>query len=95
MARIDTYATEHHLSRHLAILLMLDEGYRSLSAAASKPNIVMQRLPPEGAVWPSGAVVEPRHMEDPAPKFALGDAVTFGARRAAFGERAKKPKGGK
>lgn len=31
LARIDAYAAEHKLSRHLAILLMLDEGYRSLT----------------------------------------------------------------
>lgn len=33
LARIDAYAAEHRLSRHLAILLMLDEGYRSLTKA--------------------------------------------------------------
>jgi hypothetical protein len=31
LSRIDAYAAEHRLSRHLAILLMLDEGYRSLT----------------------------------------------------------------
>jgi len=33
LARVDAYAAEHKLSRHLAIMLMLDEGYRSLSKA--------------------------------------------------------------
>ena len=30
LARIEGYAKEHALSRHLAILLMLDEGYAAL-----------------------------------------------------------------
>jgi len=35
LARIDAYASEHKLSRHLAVMLMLDEGYRSLSNSAA------------------------------------------------------------
>ncbi len=35
LARIDAYAKEHALSRHLAILLMLDEGHRSLTVGVA------------------------------------------------------------
>ena len=38
LARIDAYASEHKLSRHLAIMLMLDEGYRSLILTVEAPT---------------------------------------------------------
>lgn len=41
LARIEAFAAERKLSRHLAILVLLDEGYRSLTKptkpAAAKP----------------------------------------------------------
>jgi len=47
LARIDAYASEHKLSRHLAILLMLDEGYRSLTGTIKTPvSSKVVNLPP-------------------------------------------------
>lgn len=85
LARIDAYAAEHHLSRHLAILLMLDEGYRSLT----EPPLEVKHIPPTPVAWPSGAVILPGHVRDPGPDAPLTMP------RAAYGSRQKKPKGSK
>lgn len=53
----------------------------------------LKLVPSVPHLWPSGAVIEPDHREDPGPKLTLGSRVTFGARQAGYGERLKKPKG--
>jgi hypothetical protein len=52
-----------------------------------------ERVPPAPPTWPSGAVVEPHHVEDPASKLTLGSAVTVGYQRPKPGSRAKPGKG--
>ncbi len=60
-ARIEAWANEHKVSRHLAILTLIDAGLRALAAPALK----VQHVPPEPVFWPSGAAVLPEHTEDP------------------------------
>jgi hypothetical protein len=51
LSRLDTFAAEHKLSRHLALLTLLDEGHRSLTRAKEPPKI-----PPK----PKAATAEPK-----------------------------------
>lgn len=91
LARIDAYAAEHNLNRHLAILLMLDEGYRSLTAVIETP------LP--GEVGGPGVGLPPRPVKvkgvvtEPKPvtlKAAPEVDRAFGPAKLDYGARLKK-----
>lgn len=68
-----------------------DEEIASMRAQA-RSSLMVNRIAPSATTWPSGALIEPHHTEDPAPKLTLGSAVTFGYQRPKPGERSKKPK---
>lgn len=83
LARIDAYAKDHLLSRHLAILLMLDEGYRSLT-------YVPEPMPLPG-VLRSGSVTPVDYPRLAAELDARGKSEPMRLPRAPIGSLAKKP----
>lgn len=84
LAEVEAYAKAHGLTMHAAVVSLIDLGLAT--------PMRVQRLPPTVAQWPGGALIEPHHVEDPAPKLTVGSSVTFGPRRYKPGERSKKPK---
>lgn len=88
-AEVREYAAANKLTMHGAVVALIDLGL------APKLDLAPRQLPAAPPAWPSGAIVEPHHTEDPVPKLTVGSAVTFGYTRPKPGDRAKKPKGTK
>lgn len=91
LERIDAYAAEHNLSRHLAIMLMLDEGHRALTAptpAPSNPEQIPKPLTVKAKPAAKAASVEV--PANPA-KLTLNLPVASNA-PAPYGSRLKAPK---
>lgn len=68
-AEVRAYAATNKLTMHGACVALIGLGLA--------PPLPIKRLPSSPKAWPSGAVIEPHHTEDPAPKLTLGSSVTM------------------
>lgn len=73
--------------KKLTVECIMDETLASPLGARAMAKL--KRVPPSPRFWPSGALIEPHHTEDPAPKLTLGSSVTFGPRPSVAGSRLK------
>jgi hypothetical protein len=68
---------------------LLEVGLLRSAEREATVALKVQRIPPGPKFWPSGALIEPHHTEDPAPKLTLGSSVTFGPQPPKYGARLK------